>query len=328
MVCTMLKNGNALLGGMALALAMVAAGPALAAGSSPYKVTYIQGVTGNPFYITVACGAQAEARKLNVAFSTTGPQQYDPAMQTQVLDAAIASRPDAIMISVDDPVALIPSLTQAKAAGIKIVMIDGDPKEKSLAVTNIQSNNAKGGAIAADQLAKLIGEKGTVMALTHFPSGGVTGQRLDGFAQEIKKYPKIKYLGVQYSHNQTAKAASIVSSTAAAHPDLNGIFTVTTNNTEGAATGIREAGRTGKIKLMGFDTSDPIVKDIGQGIVDADVVQYPYKLGQLGLQAAVDALDGKTVEREMATPFVVATPGNINSAEVEKYLYRSSCPSK
>jgi ribose transport system substrate-binding protein len=260
-----------------------------------------------------------------VTFDTQGPQQYQPQLQMRVLDAVIASQPDGIMFTADDPVAMTPTLLQAKALGIKILSIDGDLKDMNVAISNIQSDNIDGGTQAAQILAKLIGDKGEVMAMMNSPAAAVSQQRLKGFQDEIAKHPDIKYLGVQYSDNQTAKAAAIISSTVAAHPDLVGVFTITTNNTEGAATGVREAQRLGKIKIVGFDTSDPIVQDIRQGIVSADVVQYPYRVGQLGLEMMVDALEGKSIEREVQTPFVIATPENIDTPDVQKFIYKTHC---
>ena len=300
----------------------LAAAPAVAAEK---KVVYIQGLTGNPFYTSVACGGADEAKKLEVAFSFQGPPQYDPALQTRVLNAVIAQRPDAIMISVDDPAAMVPTLLQAKQQGIKLVTIDGDTNRSDLAVTNIQSDNVRGGALAAERMGDILGGKGVVMALMNAPGADVGNERLEGFRDAIKKFPGIAFLGVQYSNNQTAKAASLVSSTVAAHPDLNGVFAITTNNTEGAVTGVREAGRIGKITVIGFDTSDPIVDDIRKGLVAADVVQYPYGIGQIGLQSAVAALDGKPVERQIRTPFVIATPQNIDTPEVQHYVYKTHC---
>jgi ribose transport system substrate-binding protein len=111
----------------------------------------------------------------------------------------------------------------------------------------------------------------------------------------------------------------------AAHPDLAGVFTLTTNNTEGAATGVREAQREGKIKIVGYDTSDPIVEAIRKGIVSADVVQYPFGVGQLGVETMVAALAGKPVERELSQPFVMATPENIDTPAVQKFIYKTHC---
>jgi ribose transport system substrate-binding protein len=293
-----------------------------ATAKDPYKITYIMGLTGNPFYATVACGGFDQAKKMGVTFDAQGPAQYQPALQMRVLDAVIASKPDGIMFTADDPVAMTPTLLQAKAMGISI---DGDLTDMSVAVANIQSDNILGGKQAAIALANAIGDKGKVLAMMNSPAAAVAQQRLKGFVDEIKQHPNIEYLGVQYSNNQTSKAAAIVTATIAANPDLAGVFTITTNNTEGAATGVREAGGIGRIKIVGFDTSDPIVEDIRQGIVTADVVQYPYRVGQLGVEMMVQALDGKTVEREVHTPFVIATKDNIDTPDVQKFVYKTKC---
>ena len=310
---------------MRLLLSAVLSLSATAASAAPHRVTYIMGLTGNPFYTTVGCGAAEAAKQLGVDLDIQGPTQYQPALQMRVLDAVIAAHPDGIMFVSTDPVALSPTLLQAKAAGIKVISIDGDLKDMTIALANIQSDNFDGGTQAAKALAAAIDDKGTVMAMENSPAAPVSQQRLQGFEAEIKQHPGVTYLGVQYSANQTAKAASLVTSTVAAHPDLNGIFTVTTNNTEGAATGVREAGGIGRIKIVGFDTSDPIVQDIRAGIVTADVVQYPYKVGQLGLQMMVDVLDGKPVEREVHTPLVVATKANVDTPEVQQFIYKTRC---
>jgi len=296
-----------------------------AADAAERKVTYIQGLTGNPFYTTVTCGGAAAAKKLGVQFSAQGPRQFDPALQTRVLNAVMAAHPDAIMISVDDPVAMVPALLQAKEQGIKIVTIDGDTNRSDLAVTNIESDNIKGGMLAGQRMGELLGGKGEVMALSNAPGVDVGSERLDGFKEAMKQFPGITFLGIQYSANQTAKAAALVSSTVAAHPHLAGVFAITTNNTEGAVTGVREARGTGRIRVVGFDTSDPIVDDIRKGFVDADVVQYPYGVGEIGLQSAVAALDGKPVERQIRTPFILATPKNIDTPEVQHFVYKTHC---
>ncbi len=307
---------------LSLAATLLATG---AAQAKDYHITYIQGLTGNPFYSTVACGGLEAAKRLGVTFDAQGPQQYQAAMQMKVLDAVIASKPDGILFTADDPVALTPTLIQAKEMGIKILSIDGDIKDMSVAISNIQSNNYDGGRQAGEALVKLLDGKGEVMAVMNSPAASVSQDRLRGFTDVIAKYPGITFLGVQYSNNQTAKAASIITATVAAHPDLAGVFTLTTNNTEGAATGVREAQREGKIKIVGYDTSDPIVEAIRKGIVSADVVQYPFGVGQLGVETMVAALDGKPVERELSQPFVMATPENVDTPEVKKFIYKTRC---
>ena len=141
--------------------------------AKPYKIVYIQGVTGNPFYMSVTCGGAEAAKRLGVTFDAQGPAQYTPALQMRVLNAVIAGQPDGIMFTSDDPVALTATLQEAKDRGIKIISIDGDVKDMSVALSNIQSDNYQGGTQAGRILAELIGDKGKVMALMNSPAANV-----------------------------------------------------------------------------------------------------------------------------------------------------------
>src|SRR5207302_2897498 len=119
-------------------------------------------------------------------------------------------------------------------------------------------------------------------------------------------------------------AASIVKDTYTAHSDLAGVYTVETNNTQGAITGVQQSHAVGKVKIIGYDTSDPIVAGIKSGIISADVVQYPYGEGQLGLESAVSGVQGKSGPRERPQPFVIATKANITTPSVEQFNYKAS----
>jgi len=299
---------------------------AAGAGAAGKTVVYIPGLTGNPFYTSVGCGAAAEANKMGVKFSVQGAATFSVPLQTQVLTAVTASKPSAIMISITDPVAMLAPLAKAKADGIKIVTIDGDLANKSVGVTNIQSNDITGGKLAADALGPLVGGKGQVLIIDNATGSIISGDRAKGFEDELKaKFPNMKVLNIQYSNNSTAAAASIARTAATSNPNLVGIYTLETDNTEGAITGIREAGKTGKVKLVGYDTSDPIVAGLQDGAVSADIVQYPYGEGMLGIKSAVAAIEGKPVPRDQAASFVVATPANVSTAEVQKYIYKTHC---
>jgi ribose transport system substrate-binding protein len=288
-------------------------------------VVYVPGLTGNPFYTTVGCGAAEQAKTSNVKFSVQGAPEFDVSKQTQIVNALTASKPDAIMISITDPKAMIPPLAQAKAAGIKIIAIDGDVSDDSIMATNIQADGKVGGRLAGEQMGKLMGGKGTVITVDNEPGSIVAKARTDGFKEGISKYPGIKNLGIKYTANSTAKAAQIVASTASSNGDLGGVFAAETANTEGALTGVREAKKVGKIHIIGFDTSDPIVKALEDKTLDGTVVQYPYGEGQLGIKSAVAAVKGDDVERQQGTPFVIATPDNVGSAKVQKFLYKTHC---
>ncbi len=289
------------------------------------SIVYVPGLTGNPFYSTVACGAKSVAGKHNVDFSVQGAPEWNVAKQTNIVNALITKKPDAIMISHNDPKAMIVPLKRAEAAGIKIMTIDGDLADTSIAVSNIQSDNLEGGRLAGERMAELIGGKGTVVAIDNDPGFPISEARVQGFKEAIAKHPGIKYLGVKYSHNEVAEAANIVSTTAGSNPDLVGVYAAETNNTEGSITGVREAQKEGKIKIVGYDTSDPIVEALRAGKVHGLIVQYPFGEGQKGIETLVKAIDGGKVQREQKAPFVVATPENVDDPKVQQYIYKLDC---
>jgi ribose transport system substrate-binding protein len=299
---------------------------AASTGSGEKKsIVYVPGLTGNPFYSTVACGAKSAAAKNNVSFSVQGAPEWNVAKQTAIVNALITKKPDAIMISHNDPKAMIVPLKRAEAAGIKIMTIDGDLADTSVAVSNIQSNNLEGGRLAGERMAKLMGGKGSVVAIDNDPGFPISEQRVQGFKEAIAKYPGIKYLGVKYSHNEVAEAANIVSTTAGSNADLAGVYAAETNNTEGAITGVREAQKEGKISIVGYDTSDPIVEALRAGKVQGVIVQYPFGEGQKGVETLVKAVDGGKVARNQTAPFVVATPQNVDDPKVQQYIYKLNC---
>ena len=322
---TSLTAGVAALAVAGLLAGCSTAAPAAGTDGKPGKVVYIPGLTGNPFYNTVACGAKTEAAKLGVDFAYQGASTFDVAEQTKILNAVTATQPGAIMISITDPTALVGPLKVAQRQGIKIIGIDGDIADTSVMTTNIQADGEKGGELAGDALAKAVGEKGSVLIIDNATGSVVSKARTDGFSKAIAKYPNIKNLGIQYSANDVSKAASITSAAATNNPDLVGVFGAETNNTQGALTGVRESGKSGAVKVVGFDTSDPIVAALKDGTLTGTVVQYPRGEGSQGVQSAVDAMAGKTVERNQTADAIFVTPATVGSDQAKQYIYDVNC---
>ncbi|WP_328460215.1 ABC transporter substrate-binding protein [Streptomyces sp. NBC_00448] len=294
-------------------------------GSKHYKMVYVQGMAGNPFFTSLTCGAQAEAKAKGVSFDAQGGKDYSPESQTPVLNAVIAQHPDAILISPMAGEAMVPALTQAKAQGIKLVFADSKAADDSLAVSEIASDNHAGGVLAAKTLATEIGGKGKVLVMGAKPGISTTDARQQGFVEEMKNHPGITVLDPQYSESQPATATAKFSAVLAANSDLAGVFAVSTQEVEGVATGVQSAGATGRVKVVGFDTSAPIMDDVSKGVVQDVVVQEPLQIGKDAVDQALAALQGKATTTSIATPYVVLTKANMATPEIAKYVYKSSC---
>lgn len=309
-----------------------AGGATTAAGDAPaaptqkaYKLTLVQGVRGDQFYISMQCGADEAAKAAGSTLDVQGPAEFDASLQTPIVNSVIAKKPDAMLIAPTDSTAMIGPLKQAQAAGIKVVLVDTTVKDPSIGVSRIASDNIEGGKEAAKALAQQIGESGKVLLVNVKPGISTTDERGQGFEEGLKAYPNIQYLGQQYSNNDPAKAASIVSAALAKDPDLKGIFATNLFAAEGSATGLKGAGKQGAVKIIGFDAGPPQVKDLKDGTVQGLVVQKPLEIGADGVQQALNSLNGQPVEKEISTGFVVATKDNLTDPEISKYLYKDSC---
>jgi ribose transport system substrate-binding protein len=290
-----------------------------------YKLTFVQGVAGDAFYISMQCGIQAEAAKQGATVTTQGAQKFDPTLQTPVLQSVIASKPDAILIAPTDVSAMQQPIAQAKQQGIKIVLVDTTLTDPSVAVSAISSDNAGGGKAAFDAIKQLAPNGGKVLGVGVQPGISTTDARDKGFGDAAKADSKFTYLGVQYSQNDPAKAASIVSAALQKDPDIVGIFASNLFSAEGAATGIRQAGKQDKVKVVGFDAGPDQIKALQDGTVQALIAQQPATIGTDGVQQAIKALKGEQTTTSIKTGFTIITKENLSSAEGQAAAYKASC---
>ncbi|MFE3194203.1 ABC transporter substrate-binding protein [Nocardia sp. NPDC059240] len=288
------------------------------------KLVLIPGVANEPFYISMQCGAQDEAKKLGYTLDTQAPTQFDASLQTPIVTGVIASKPGAILIAPTHAQAMASPIKQAKDAGIKVIEVDTALEDTTIALSSISSDNVKGGELAAQTLSKLVGDKGSVLVINTKAGTSTTDQRAQGFEDELKKnHPGMTPLGVQYNNNEAAQAASIVTATLAAHPDLAGIFATNLSSAEGAATGLRNAGKLGQVKVVGFDASPKQVQDLKDGTVQALIAQNPGDIGKQGVDQAAAALESKPVTRTIQTTMIAITQDNMSTND--QYFYKSKC---
>jgi ribose transport system substrate-binding protein len=291
-------------------------------GSEGAELTLIAGVRGDEFYITMNCGAQAEAKKQGVSLDFQGPNEFSADLQTPIVNAVAAKQPDAVLVAPTDTKAMYAPIKQLADGGAKVVLVDTTLENPDVAVSQIASDNLGGGRVAAETLAKLIGGKGKVFVVNVKPGISTTDQRAQGFEEGAKK-AGLDYIGQEYSQDDPARAASIVKSILASNPDLKGIFATNLFSAEGAASGLREAGKLGEVKIVGFDAGPKQVQDLKEGLVQALIAQRPAEIGRLGVQQAVAALNDEPTKEKIGTGFVSITKDNLT--ENRDALYKARC---
>lgn len=289
-----------------------------------YTIAFVQGVAGDEFYITMECGIKKAAEAAGATVTVQGPQKFDPTLQKPIVDAVVASKPDALLIAPTDVTAMAAPIQAAADAGIKVVLVDTTLEDPSMAVSQISSDNEGGGAAAFDAIKAAHPDGGKVLVVSVDPGISTTDARAKGFEDAAAADSNFEFLGVQYSHNEPATAAEIVTAALQKDPDIVGIFAANLFAAEGTATGVQQAGKSGDVTIVGFDAGPAQIQQLKDGVVQVLVAQEPGTIGEDGVAQALAALTGEPTEEKIQTGFTIITPENIDG-EGGEAAYRSSC---
>src|SRR6516225_937698 len=300
------------------------------AAEKKYTIALIPGLTTDAFYITMHRGAQAAADALGAELIFQGAPEFNPVQQVPVLNAITGRKPDAILIAPTDKTQLIEPLKKAAAAGVAVVTVDtfiGDGHYQTgsgnadFPLSYVASDNIIGGQIAARALAKAIGDKGKVYVSNVNPGISTTDQREQGFKEEMKKHPNITVLETQFNSDDANKAASQFQSVFARNSDLAGVFGANLFSAMGAASGAKQAGASGKVKVVAFDAPASVVPEIKAGTVDIAIAQHPAEIGFFGVAAAYAHLTGQSIPPLIGTGFTVIDKTNVDDPNVKRFIY-------
>ena len=300
------------------------------AADNKYTIVLIPGITTDAFYITMRKGAEAAGKALGVNVEFQGAPDFNPVTQVPVLNAVIGRKPSAILIAPTDKVQLVEPLKKAVDAGIPVLTVDtfiGDGHyqtgkgDADFPLSYIASDNVLGGEIAARALAKAIGDKGKVYVSNVNPGISTTDQREEGFKNEMKKHPDITVLETQFNNDDANKAASQFQSIMARNSDLAGVFGANLFSAMGAASGAKQAGASGKVKVVAFDAPTSMVADIKAGNIDIAIAQHPSEIGYFGVVCAYAHLTGQSIPPLIGTGFTVMDKSNIDDPNVKRFIY-------
>ncbi|MBL8929064.1 MAG: substrate-binding domain-containing protein [Kineosporiaceae bacterium] len=297
-----------------------------AAGGGGKKVTLMVGVKGDPFYISMECGAKEAVAAAGATLDVQGPDKFDATLQNPMLDAVAAAKPDALLVAPNDVKASTPSLKRIQDGGSKVVLVDTVVDDPSIGVSRIATNNSLGGEKAAEALQTLGLKAGSkVLVISTDPGISSVDARVEGFGKKAKELGFVLVSDTQYSHNQAAEGAKVVSAALAKDADLAGVFATNLFTAQGVATGVKQAGKSGAVKVVGFDAGPDQMKQLQAGDVQALVAQKPYDIGKQGVEQALASLSGGSVTAKIETESLVVTQDNMADPEVAKYIYKSSC---
>ena len=276
------------------------------------------------FWQAVKKGAETKAQELGVRITFEGPAaETEVDAQLQMFQAAIDKKPDAIGYAALDPKACIPLMDAAKAAKIPVVQFDASC-DSTYPLSIAKTDSLGAGALAADHMATAIGSKGEVAIIGHSQINSTGVQRRDGFVNEMKaKYPGIKIVDIQYGDGDHLKSADIAKAMIAAHPKLKGLYGTNEGSAIGIVDAVGELGlKPGKLIIVGFDSGQAQIDAINNGTMAGAITQNPIGIGEATVQAAFDAIKGKTPPKVIDTGYFWYDKTNMTDPKIAAVLYK------
>jgi len=299
------------------------------AAEKSYTVAVIPKGTTHEFWKSINAGAVKAQRELaasgiKVEVIWKGPlREDDRDQQIQVVENFMTRRVSAIVLAPLDSKALVRPVHNAVQAKVPVVIMDSDLKSDEY-VSFVATDNYKGGQLAGEQMAKLLGAKGNVILLRYAVGSASTEARENGFLDALKKYPDIKLISSDQHAGATRELAYQASQNLLNRfgREVNGVFCPCEPPTIAMTKALRDLGLAGgKVKMIGFDAGSQSVVDMQNGDVQALVVQNPVLMGYLGVMTAVKHLEGQKVERRIDTGVMLVTPENMNQPDIRELLH-------
>jgi ribose transport system substrate-binding protein len=161
------------------------------------------------------------------------------------------------------------ALERAARARIPVTVFDSGVESTNY-MTFLATNNPGAGEMAARKLAELVRARGKVAMLMHVPGSVSTMDREIRFEEVIQQqHPGMRIVARQYGMSDRSRAASAAENILGVHPDLAGFFASSEASPVGAALALKARGLSGRVKLVGFDSTEGMLEDMRAGAIDA-----------------------------------------------------------
>jgi len=310
--------------GLALLMALACGGKREAGRTT---IAVIPKGTSHVFWQSIHAGAAKAASELNVEIVWRGPlREDDRDSQVSEVEGFVSRGVSGIVLAPLDESALAAPVANAVQRGIPVVIIDSGLKGEGY-VSFVATDNRKGGRLAGEQLARLLGAKGKVVLLRYTEGSDSTNNREEGFLEAMKENPGIQVLSAnQYGgadvESAYKKSEALLSNykQADGRLALDGIFCPNESTSFAMLRVLQDNGWAGKVHFVGFDSSDNLAQGLRDGLVDALVLQDPVRMGYLGVKTMVDHLQGRPVEKRIDTGVHVVTRENMSQPELKELL--------
>lgn len=261
------------------------------------RVALIMKSLANEFFSTMADGAkthqQAHADDYDLIVNGIKDER-DVSRQAAIVNEMVASGVDIIVIAPADSKALVPALRKAKKAGVIVINIDNRLdaevlEKEGVEIPFVGPDNKAGAREVGDYLASMLNKGDSVAVLEGIRTSFNAQQRRLGF-EEAMKAAGINIVDSQTAEWEMSNANKIASSMLSEHPEIKAILAANDNMAMGAVAAVKSSGRSGEVRIVGFDNISAVQQAIKEGKILATADQHGDQLAVFGIETALKLL--------------------------------------
>jgi ribose transport system substrate-binding protein len=290
-----------------------------APGTNKPRVALVLKTLNHPFFVDMRRGAQEAADRLGVQLEVQAAErEIDVEKQMQIVENMIQTGIGALAITPSGSREIISALVKARDAKVPIIVVDTRLDAKAAAdagvhaETFVGSDNYEGGKLAGGYLVKATNGKARVAILEGIPGHETGDSRLRGFREAVASAPAITIVASQPANWERDQGFNVFQNMLQAHPDIDAVFAASDLMALGAIEAIAAAGKTGKIRVVGFDALDDAKKAIAAGTMDASVAQFPSEMGKIAVESAVKAMHGEKLPPDIVVNLAMVTKDSLS----------------
>ncbi len=242
---------------------------------------------GNAYFISCKKGADKAAKELGVDLVFNGPTDPDPAKQNEIVENWITLGVDAIAVACENREGISTALRKAKAKGIKVITYDADALPDAREFFVNQATPEGIGFALMDEAARLCGNEGEFAIIT----ASLTAANMIEWQKYIEarradKYPNMKMIALRPCDDLKDKAQSETTALLSANANLKCIMAICSPGVPGAAEAVKQAGKTGKVKVLGLGLPNENKRYVHDGVTDSVILWNTEDLGYLTVYSA------------------------------------------
>jgi len=266
------------------------------------RVALVLKTLNSPFFIDLRNGAEKAAKKADIELIVQAPErEIDVEKQMQIIENLIQTEVDAICVSPSGSRELLPAIVKANQAEIPVLIVDTRLDEEAAredgikTSTFIGSDNYEGGKIAGTYLGEIFNGKVNVAVLEGIPGHETGDNRLRGFIEGTSNFKNVKIVTSQPANWERDQGYNVMQNMLQAHAEIQAVFACNDLMALGAMEAVAAAGRTGNIKIIGFDAVEEARSEIEKGNLEASVAQHPSEMGRLAVENALKVIGGESI---------------------------------